>query len=846
MNETRTVKKAIKQSTMTFFLMATSILLIILCCISFYFIIQSNKRVNEAASDRYELYHNAKRFLEASSYLNTEVRAYAATGDIQFYNNYWNEVNVEKNRDIAVENMRRIGITYHEGALVTEMYALSNNMIPLEEEAMALAAAGDIDGALAIVYGWSYEDWISRISIAQAKFIEKLDIRTEEHLAAEHKTSQRWINISLLCLILTAGIQVITAILVRSKLIRPLVMVRDEMLEIEQGNLRSDFNAIPDTSEMGMLIGSMQATKNELSSYIYEISDKLTAIAHGDNTAVITSDYPGDFMEIKTSINEISRILAEQRERDALRREELQSAYEGANAANRAKSNFLANMSHEIRTPMNAILGMTNIALASDDPERQIYCLHKINDASHHLLGVINDILDMSKIDSGKFELSPSEFNFEKMMIRVVNMITFRVDEKHQTLTVHLDPEVPTFMIGDDQRLSQVITNLLSNAVKFTPEEGQINIEIYLLDKDEDSYRLHIAVTDSGIGISEEQQRKLFSSFTQADSGISRRFGGTGLGLAISKSIVEKMDGRIWVDSTEGKGSRFAFEITVGRSLQSEEQKALLSGLKWEDLHILAADDDAAIREYFLNISARYSFNCDVAANATEAFEKVEASPHYDIFFIDWKMPDLNGIELARKIRQKGIENAVIIMISSTEWSEIEQEAHSAGVDKFIPKPLFMSTIIDMINECLGTEKCTEQTSADEMPDFSGYHILLAEDVEINREIVIALLEPTGVTITTAENGEVALNKFTENPEYYDMIFMDIHMPEMDGSTATIKIRALDHPYAKEIPIVAMTANVFREDIERCLEIGMNDHIGKPLDFHNVLEIMQKYLGRKK
>ena len=845
MKESKPVKKAVKQSTLTLLLNTTSILLIVLCCTSFYFIVASNGRVSEAADQRYALYHNAKRFMEASSFLTEEVRAYAATGDLIHYDNYWKEVNVKKNRDIAVDNMRDIGITYHEGALVTEMHALSNNLIPLEKNAMDLAAEGKTGAALEAVYGWSYLDWITRIRTAQTKFIRMLDDRTERQLADEHRVTRVWTVINLVCLLVTALIQVVSALVVRARLIRPLVMVRDEMLQIERGNLRSEFAATPDTSEMGMLIGSMLATKAELNAYLREISEKLAAIAKGDGATRIDSDYPGDFVEIKNSINEISHILAAQRERDGRSRRELRAAYIEANAANRAKSNFLSSMSHEIRTPMNAIIGMTNIALASDDAARRDHCLNKINDASNHLLGIINDILDMSKIDAGKFELSPAEFNVEKMMIRVVNIINFRVDEKHQKLSVHLDPDAPVSLVADDQRLSQVITNLLSNAVKFTPEQGEIGVEVRLLHEDENGCRMHVAVTDSGIGISPEQQKLLFTSFSQADAGISRKYGGTGLGLAISKSIVEKMGGRIWVESELGKGSKFAFEFTVARGVMEEEQQAALRGVKWDDLRVLAADDDPAILEYFRNIARRFNFHCDMAAGGVEALEKVATAERYDILFIDWKMPDLDGISLTRKIRDKGVDNAVIIMISSAEWSEIEKSARAAGVDKFVPKPLFASVIIDMIGECLGAETRLDKTCEADLPDFSGYRVLLAEDNEINREIVLALLEPTGVAITSAENGAIALEIFTEDPESFDMIFMDLHMPEMDGSVATARIRALDHPYAKQVPIVAMTANVFREHINRCLDIGMNDHIGKPLDFNDVLGKMKKYLGRR-
>ena len=394
---------------------------------------------------------------------------------------------------------------------------------------------------------------------------------------------------------------------------------------------------------------------------------------------------------------------------------ELVNMKDAAEAAAKAKSTFLANMSHEMRTPMNAIIGMTNIGKAAEDITQMTYCFDKIDNASKHLLGVINDVLDMSKIEAGKFELSPEEFVFEKLFKHVINVINFRVDEKSQTLTVNISDDIPQTLIADGQRLAQVIINLLSNAIKFTPEGGFISLDAKLLKEENNICTIQISVTDTGIGISPQQQLLLFQSFQQAETTTTRKFGGTGLGLSISKSIVELMGGNIWVESEMGAGSNFIFTIQTERG----------SGAK-ENL--------------------------------------------------------LNNAEMSRY------------------------------------------------------EKTDTQAI------FAGHRILLVEDVEINREIVLALLKPTLIEIDCAENGKEAVQLFAKSPDVYGMIFMDVQMPEMDGYEATKIIRGLDTPSAKSIPIIAMTANVFREDIEKCLDAGMNGHIGKPLDLNEVFKQLRKYL----
>jgi len=380
----------------------------------------------------------------------------------------------------------------------------------------------------------------------------------------------------------------------------------------------------------------------------------------------------------------------------------------------RYKSVFLANMSHEMRTPMNAIIGMSAIGKNSGDITRKDYCLSKIDEASKHLLGVINDILDMSKIEANKFELSITEFNFENMISRTVNVINLRIEEKNQKLTVIIDEAIPRILIGDDQRLAQVITNLLGNAHKFTNKNGSIRLNASLIHEDSENVTIEITVSDSGIGISPEHQEKLFKSFQQADADMTRKYGGTGLGLSISKNIVEMMGGSIWVRSEAAKGSTFGVFVQLKKKTDKN---------------------------------------------------------------------DIND----KSSKEKRIRN-----------------------DKF-----------------------------------KGRRILLVEDMEINREVVIALLEPTEVEIDIAENGIAAVKSFSSNHEKYDLILMDLQMPQMDGFTATSQIRNLDLPNAKTIPIIAMTANVFSEDIKKCLQTGMNDHIGKPLNVEEILEKLNYYFNKK-
>jgi signal transduction histidine kinase/DNA-binding response OmpR family regulator len=591
---------------------------------------------------------------------------------------------------------------------------------------------------------------------------------------------------------------------------------------------------------IGLLLvtASVTAAARRLRRIVHKVNDFADVAATGEFSKRIEASEDDEFGVMERHLNSMMECM-EALYADSVRMKD------AAEAASRSKSDFLSNMSHEMRTPMNAIIGMTLIGEKAPNIERKNYAFGKIENASTHLLGVINDILDMSKIEANKLELSPVEFDFEKMLRKVVGVVGFRVEEKFQNFTVNIDKRIPRRVVGDDQRLVQVVTNLLSNAVKFTPDQGSIRMDAHFVKEEGGVCTVRFEVADSGIGISKEQQAKLFSSFQQADSGTSRKYGGAGLGLAISKRIIEMMNGRIWIESVYGCGSTFLFTVELRRGSGEKSAGLLNPGVNWKNLRILAIDDAPEIREYFEDVGREFGVVCDTASSGEEALERLEKGCRYDVCFVDWKMPGMDGMEVSRRIKERGPDSSVVIMMSATEWSFIEDEAKDAGVDKFLSKPLFPSAIFDCVNECMGKESAEEVNilSVEDIDRFKGCRILLAEDVEINREIVVTLLEPTGLIIDCAENGVDAVEMFASAPERYGMIFMDVQMPDMDGYEATRRIRALETPKAREIPIVAMTANVFREDVEKCVAAGMNDHVGKPLDIGEVLSMLRKHLS---
>jgi len=528
---------------------------------------------------------------------------------------------------------------------------------------------------------------------------------------------------------------------------------------------------------------------------------------------------------------------------------EIEGAREEAERANLAKSDFLSNMSHEMRTPLNAIIGMVAIAAKAKNLERKDYCLERIDAASSHLLGLINDVLDMSKIEANMMELSLASFDFEDMIREAVNVVKLHLDEKQQNFSVFLDGTIPATLIGDNQRLVQIVTNLLSNAVKFTPNGGTIRLEAHLEETEEDTHVIRVEVSDTGIGISAEHHSRLFSPFQQADSGSSRKFGGTGLGLAISSKLVEMMGGRIWLESESGKGSTFSFTF-VAKWGDDRNRHILPRKVDWCDIRILVVDNDPDSLQYFHSCLIWHGISCDLAKDGGSALEMIAGNGGYDVYFIDWKLPSTSGIELAQHIRKQGKgAEPKIILVSANDRAILEADSQNTGVDHFLRKPLFNLDIVNCLNKCFGAEGTDGKEKQDATGEFTNRRLLIVDDVEINREIVASLLEDTGMIMDHAENGLVALEKVRNTAEPYDIIFMDLQMPGMDGFDATRKIRRFEEEQAEKglelrhVPIVAMTANVFREDIEKCLKVGMDNHIGKPVTMEDMMEKLHMHLG---
>ena len=523
--------------------------------------------------------------------------------------------------------------------------------------------------------------------------------------------------------------------------------------------------------------------------------------------------------------------------------DEVEKARRTALEASQAKSEFLANMSHDIRTPMNAIVGMTAIAAAHMDDREQVQnCLRKITLSSKHLLGLINDVLDMSKIESGKLTLTAEQVSLKEVVEGIVNIMQPQVKTKKQTFDILVDNILAENVWCDGVRLNQVLLNLLSNATKYTPEGGSIRLSLLeeKSPKGENYVRIHIHVKDNGIGMSPDFQKKIFESYTRADGSRIHKTEGAGLGMAITKYIVDAMEGTIDLQSEPNKGTEFRVTFDFEKAAAIEMDMVLPP---W---NMLVVDDDELLCKTAMGTLKSIGIKAEWTLSGEKAIELViqhhKRKEDYHIILLDWKLPGMNGIQAAKEIRRNLGDEVPILLISAYDWSEFETEAREAGINGFISKPLFKSTLFHALRQYMGTEIPHDQILNQKI-DLSGRHILLAEDNELNWEVARELMSDLGVELEWAENGQICLDKFEKSPEgYYDAILMDIRMPHMSGYEATKAIRGLSHPDALSVPIIAMSADAFSDDIQRCLECGMNAHIAKPIDVMELTRLLKSYL----
>ena len=524
----------------------------------------------------------------------------------------------------------------------------------------------------------------------------------------------------------------------------------------------------------------------------------------------------------------------------------LKDAYRAAENASRAKTEFLSNMSHDIRTPMNAIVGLTAIAGANiESQDRVVECLGKITKSSRHLLGLINEVLDMARIESGRISLAEEDFRLPELVDNLLTLTKPAIDEHHHQLEVHIEHIEHEAVCGDSLRIQQVFVNLMSNAVKYTPDGG--NITLTIKEKPNGFSELgcyEFSIEDNGIGMTPEFQKIMFEPFSRADDHRTTKVQGTGLGMAIARNIVNLMNGDIQVESAPNKGTKIT--VTVYLKLQEnekEQEKELL------DLPVLVVDDDKTCCESTVATLQEIGIAGEWVLNGKEAVERCyarhETNSDYFAVILDWKMPEMDGIATARKIRERVGEDVTIIILTSFDFSEIEEEARAAGVNAFMAKPLFRSRLTATLRQFKSEKK--EENARNYLEDFAkenyaGKRILLVEDNELNREIATEIIGMTGVTIDIAENGKIAVEKVMEAPEkWYDLIFMDIQMPIMNGYEATAAIRALAGSRGK-VPIIAMTANAFAEDVQLAKNTGMNEHIAKPLDLNKLNDVLKQWL----
>lgn len=556
----------------------------------------------------------------------------------------------------------------------------------------------------------------------------------------------------------------------------------------------------------------------------------------------LTDDYIDGCRVIYSTFQDITSLMVHVEQEHAKIQGDLEEALRREKQANMAKSDFLSRMSHDIRTPMNAIAGMTEIAAAHlDNQVRMKDCLKKISLSSQHLLSLINDVLDMSKIESGKMAVSMSPLYLPELTEDIVTIMRPEYEEKGLDFSVRLHNVQHEYFYSDSLRIRQVFINILSNACKFTPRGGSVTMDVEEKPgAGPETARFIFKFTDTGIGIEPEFLNHIFEVFTREEDSRVDKTEGFGLGMAIAKKIVELLGGTISVTSEQNKGSVFTVDLPLKIDISKTDD------IKLSKARVLVADDDRCAAEYALHVLRECGASADSAFTGYDAVSKVEEAylrgEGYDAVILDWKMPGMDGKQTAALIREKMGEALPIMMISAYDWSDIEEEVLKMGVSGFLQKPLYRSTLTRSLERCLRGETAI---GGSERPvyDFSGKTFLVVEDNELNLEIAQEFLVSAGAAVEYAQNGELGVGMFAASPEfYYDLILMDVQMPVMNGYTATRRIRALDRKDAAGVPVLAMTADAFTEDVEMSREAGMNGHLAKPLNMEWLYQVIDGFM----
>ena len=783
----------------------------------------------DSKSDNYVINGEGRIIFNGSSFRNTE-------------NRFYNVVNyLENNSDLTNQKLLSLEKSWTEGSMITlstkiesvPYYLVS---VPLEQSGWILVGMVDAGVVnkninqlqnLTMGLGFSVSALLLVIlfSIVVTSYIKTKKRQQDEIMFRDSLFSDLSQNVNDVFVILEEKTDEVVYV-------TPNI---DSVLGVKEEDVKKDIASI-DGINGDRLIASnlMELNKKDKISWTQEYLNNDS----GETRYLEITAYHTEFGSLKRIVIVISDRSEERKLQNAL-----SSSLEIAKNANAAKSNFLANMSHDIRTPMNAIVGYSTLLIKdADDKNKVIEIGKKITYSSQHLLSLINDVLDMSKIESGRTSLNSDKVDVSEVINNISEIVLVQTKSKKQSFEIKTKGNIPSYIYADKLRLTQILLNLLSNAVKYTEKNGTISLVVEGYGNNGQTCHFRFIVSDNGQGMSSEFVEKIFEPFSRETNSMTNKIQGTGLGMSITKSIIDLMGGTIDIQSELGKGSVFTVDLIFSVPLDENDDNFFADH---EITRVLVGDDEIDVTENIQSILSDAGLECDAAIGGLESVDKAtrayEDNNSYDVIILDWKMPDMDGVECVRRIRKEIGKDVPIFVLSSYDVSEIEDEAKKAGVDLFLPKPFFLSNFQRVLDTYYQNKANTEEEE-NNSNDFSGVKILVAEDNEINAEIITELLDSIGIKCVIAEDGFEALKVFTEeSPDEFDMIFMDIQMPIMDGYESARRIRASNNTRAKSIPIIAMTANAFEDDVKASMASGMNAHISKPIDFERLKSIIKSF-----